>query len=186
MWAAADALTLFDPSQVAPLLTVLVRRKQTIPNSAAQQLAYLAGRLRAASPEVISWLIELLVANPSQTIKSKALQSLAWMGMGIEQQRLELGDGRPGPTLKQLIEEIAAGQRIRQLRLGRFIVAKRASDIDGKPIYLRRKAIEALAWIGDAETLRNLTPQVASWPIELREHWYLAAATIYDRTGRDE
>ncbi|NNJ10851.1 CHAT domain-containing protein [Chloroflexales bacterium ZM16-3] len=183
MWAAADALTLFEPNQVAPLLTVLVKRKQTIPNSAAQQLAYLAGRLRAASPEVISWLIELLITNPSQTIKSKALQSLAWMGMGVEKQRLELGDGRPGPTLKQIIENIAAGQKIRQLKLGRFAVAKRASDIDGQPIYLRRKAIEALAWIGDAETMRSITGQVATWPLELREHWYLAAATIRERTG---
>ncbi|NTW03531.1 MAG: CHAT domain-containing protein, partial [Oscillochloris sp.] len=52
MWAAADALTLFEPSQVIPLLTVLVRRKRAIPNSAAQQLAYLAGRLRATTPEV--------------------------------------------------------------------------------------------------------------------------------------
>jgi hypothetical protein len=183
MWAAADALTLFEPSQVTPLLAVLVRRKRDIPNSAAQQLAYLAGRLRATDSVVISWLINLLITNPSQTIKSKALQSLAWMGMGIEKQRLELGDGRPGPTLKELIQDIAAGRTIRQLKLGTFTIATRQSDIDGKPAYLRSKAIEALAWIGDADTLRDLNKEVDAWPLELREQWYQAAATIRERTA---
>lgn len=181
MWAAADALTLFEPDQVAPLLSVLVQRKQSIPNSAAQQLAYLAGRLRASSPVILDWLIKLLITNPSQTIKSKALQSLAWMGMGIERQQLELGDGRPGPTLKQIIQAIAAGREIRTLKLGTFSVSRRSSDIGDTPAYLRRKAIEALAWIGDAETLLDLGDEVSEWPLELREHWYLAAATIRER-----
>ncbi|MEI7644404.1 MAG: CHAT domain-containing protein [Chloroflexales bacterium] len=181
MWAAADALTLFEPNQVAPLLVVLVRRKRAIPNSAAQQLAYLAGRLRVTDREVVSWLIDLLVTNPSQTIKSKALQSLAWMGMGIEQQRLELGDGRPGPTLKEIIEHIAAGRAIRPLKLGTFSIAARQSDIDGSPTYLRGKAIEALAWVGDANTLKDLNAHVGGWPLELREQWYRAVATIRER-----
>jgi HEAT repeat protein len=185
MWAAADALTLFEPNQVAPLLTVLVRHNRAIPNSAAQQLAYLAGRLRATDDEVISWLITLLVNNPSQTIKSKALQSLAWMGMGIEKQRLELGDGRPGPTLKEIIQDIAAGRSIRPLKLGTFTIASRQSDIDGQPVYLRSKAIEALAWIGDAESLRDLDKEVEHWPLELREQWYQAAATIRERVSGD-
>jgi hypothetical protein len=186
MWAAADALTLFEPSQVAPLVAVLVRRKRdirNIPNSAAQQLAYLAGRLRVTDSAVITWLIGLLIANPSQTIKSKALQSLAWMGMGVEQQRLELGDGRPGPTLKQLIQDIAAGRRIRPLKLGTFSIAARQSDIDGKPTYLRNKAIEALAWIGDAATLQDIGKEIDAWPLELREQWYQAAATIRERVS---
>jgi hypothetical protein len=183
MWAAADALTLFEPNQVAPLLTVLIQHKRDIPNSAAQQLAYLAGRLRATDSRVISWLITLLVTNPSQTIKSKALQSLAWMGMGIERQRLELGDGRPGPTLKEMIQDIAAGRKIRPLKLGTFTIAARQSDIDGNPTYLRGKAIEALAWIGDAHTLQDLGKEVDSWPLELRELWYLAAATIRERVS---
>ncbi|MEI7769804.1 MAG: CHAT domain-containing protein [Chloroflexales bacterium] len=184
MWAAADALTLFEPNQVAPLLAVLVRHNRDIPNSAAQQLAYLAGRLRAADSEVISWLTALLITNPSQTIKSKALQSLAWMGMGVEQQQLALDDGRPGPTLKQVIQDIAAGREIRPLKLGSFSIAARQSDIDGEPAYLRGKAIEALAWIGDADTLKDLDGEVDGWPLDLREQWYTAAATIRDRTSQ--
>lgn len=181
MWAAADALTLFDPDLVAPLLTVLVSRKEPIPDSAAQQLAYLAGRVRATNREVVDWLIALLVTNPSQTVKGKALQSLAWMGMGIPDVRLQLADGRDGPSLKELIQDIAASRQVRGLSLGAFEVRLRQSDTDGSAVYLRRKAIEALAWIGDADTIKDLGSQYMAWPIELREHWYLTAATIEGR-----
>ncbi len=184
MWAAADALTLFDPDLVTPLLTVLVSRKEEIPDSAAQQLAYLAGRLRATNEEVVNWLIRLLVTNPSQTVKAKALQSLAWMGLGIAEVRLPLANGRAGPTLKQLIQEIAAGRQVRGLSMGDFEVKLRASDVTGSPLYLRRKAIEALAWIGDADTLKDLGRQYMDWPIELREYWYQAAAMIARRARR--
>jgi hypothetical protein len=181
MWAAADALTLFEPNQVVPLLTVLVSRSRNIPDSAAQQLAYLAGRVRATNQEVVDWLIGLLVMNPSQSVKAKALQSLAWMGLGIQDVQLALPDGRPGPTLKQLIQDIAAWRPVRALSLGTFDVKLRASDGEGSPMYLRRKAIEALAWVGDADTIRDLGSQFTAWPLELREHWYLAAATIEGR-----
>jgi hypothetical protein len=152
-----------------------------MPDSAAQQLAYLAGRLRATDPDIVEWLIALLVTNPSQSVKAKALQSLAWMGMGIPRRRLALPDGRPGPTLQGLIQDIAAWRPIRELELGRFEVRLRDSDAGGSPLYLRRKAIEALAWIGDRDTLREIGGQALSWPIELREHWYVAAATIRGR-----
>lgn len=181
MWAAADALTLFDPEQVAPLLTVLISRNDTIPDSAAQQLAYVAGRVRANNPEVIDWLIRLLVTNPSQSLKAKALQSLAWMGMGIPYARLRLTDGRNGPTLKTIIQHIAAGRAIHGLQLGNFDVRLREDDPPGTAIYLRRKAIEALAWIGDIATLRDLGASFQHWPLELREEWYVAAATIKRR-----
>lgn len=182
MWAAADALTLFEAGQVAPLMRVLITRSRSMPDSAAQQLAYLAGRLRATDPDIVEWLIALLVTNPSQSVKAKALQSLAWMGMGIPRRRLALPDGRPGPTLQELIQEIAAWRPIRELELGRFEVKLRESDGGGSPLYLRRKAIEALAWIGDRDTLKEIGGQALSWPLELREHWYVAAATIRART----
>lgn len=181
MWAAADALTLFDPEQVAPLLTVLISRNEHISDSAAQQLAYVAGRVRANNEEVINWLIQLLVTNPSQSLKAKALQSLAWMGMGVPHMRLRLRDGRDGPTLKTLIQYIAAEREIHGLGLGKFEVRLREDDPPGNPVYLRRKAVEALAWIGDAATLRDLSGSFPTWPIELREAWYIAAATIKRR-----
>ncbi|NTU80145.1 MAG: CHAT domain-containing protein [Chloroflexales bacterium] len=181
MWAAADALTLFDADLVTPLLVIMLRHSEKIPDSAAQQLAYLAGRVRATDKEVVDWLIKLLVTNPSQSVKAKALQSLAWMGMGIPDTRLELKSGQPGPSLKQLIQDIAAARQVRGLLLGDFEMKLRATDPGGSAIYLRRKAIEALAWIGDADTIKDLGTLFMSWPIELREHWYLAAATIEGR-----
>jgi hypothetical protein len=181
MWAAADALTLFDPDQVAPLLAGVIERNDNLPDSAIQQLAYLAGRVRVATPVVQDWLIGLLINHPSQTIKSKALQSLAWMGRDVPQRRLTLPDGRPGPTVKDIVQDIAAGRPVRALLEGAYTVKLRAADTDNQPFYLRRKAIEALAWIGDRATLHDLGAQFVNWPIELREYWYSTVASIERR-----
>ncbi len=181
MWAAADALTLFDPDQIAPLLAGLIERNDTLPDSSIQQLAYLAGRVRSSSEPVRNWLIGLLICHPSQTIKSKALQSLAWMGRDVPHLRLKLPDGRDGPTLKAIVQDIAAGRPIRRLALGEYQVNLRSSDKNGHSFYLRRKAVEALAWIGDRATLRDLADQFANWPLELREYWYSTAASIERR-----
>jgi hypothetical protein len=182
MWAAADALTLFEADQVIPLLRVLITRAKGIPASAAQQLAYLAGRLRATDPDVVDWLIKLLITSPSQSVKAKAMQSLAWLGAEIPLRRLALASGAPGPTLKEIIQAIAACHEIPELQLGRFTVNLRQSD-NGSPAYLRRKAVEALAWVGDLETLQDFGGLVPTWPLELRESWYQAAATIRERMG---
>jgi hypothetical protein len=181
MWAAADALTLFDPDQVAPLLAGMIERNDNLPDSAIQQLAYLAGRVRIATPVVQDWLIGLLINHPSQTIKSKALQSLAWMGRDVPQRQLTLPDGRPGPTVKDIVQDIAAGRPVRALLEGAYTVKLRAADTDNQPFYLRRKAIEALAWIGDRATLHDLDAQFVHWPIELREYWYSTVASIERR-----
>ncbi len=181
MWAAADALTLFEPGHVAPLINVLVRHNERIPDGAAQQLAYLAGRVRASEPAVVNWLITLLITHRSQAVKAKALQSLAWLGPAIPEIVLELPDGRPGPTLKALIQDIAAWRSIGPLQIGTFAVRLRETDGDGGPLYLRRKALEALAWIGDAATLTDLGGLAQSWPLVLREHWYRTAALIAAR-----
>jgi hypothetical protein len=182
MWAAADALTLFAPDQVTPLLLVVINKLgDGVPESAAQQLAYLAGRLRVTEPAVVDWLIRLLITRPSQTLKAKALQSLAWMGMGIPRRQIPLPDGRPGPTLKELIQGIAAARPLPELALGAFKLRLRQRDGDDGPLYLRRKAIEALAWVGDEDTLKDLGGEALGWPIELREYWYQAAATIRER-----
>ncbi|MGB9633220.1 MAG: PBS lyase, partial [Chloroflexaceae bacterium] len=181
MWAAADALTLFEPDQVAPLLAVLVRGNASLPDRAAQQLAYLAGRMRVADPDVIDWLLGVLITNANQSVKARALQSLAWIGMGVPDRVLELPDGRDGPTVKRIIQDIAAWRPLRELAIGAFAVDLRPDDGPAGPLYLRRKAVEALAWIGDRATIADLEALAPSWPLELREQWYLAAATIAGR-----
>ncbi|MEF3275118.1 MAG: CHAT domain-containing protein [Chloroflexus sp.] len=182
MWSAADALTLFDPEYVIPLITTLIRRKRSMPNPAAQQLAYLVGRLRINQPFVIDWLIKLLVTNPSQNVKARALQSLAWIGSEATNREITIDSGARNSTLtvKQLIEEIALWQQ----KLPRFTTGEFVIDIPNastSPIYLRGKAIEALAWIGDHVTMRELDNECQSWPLELRTKWYTTRASIQQR-----
>lgn len=180
MWAAADALTLFDPELVVPLLRVIISRARYLPDTAVQQLAYLAGRLQASDKIVVDWLIGLLITNPSQAVKAMALRSLATMGQGIPSIQLYLPSGRPGPTLKRLIQDIAAAHPIPKLQLGAFEVRLTRSDTSSA-LYLQRVSIEALAWVGDAETLRDIKGIVAAWPLELREVWYTTAHQIRRR-----
>lgn len=181
MWAAADALTLFDPEMVTDLLKEALSDPQlNLHDSSAQQIAYLAGRVRANTPEVITWLRETLIVHHNPMVKSKALISLAWMGFDVRRTPFMLADGRPGPTLKDLAEKIAAGRKPAPTSYGSYSLSANSRD-DSARTYLRRKAIEALAWIGDAATLAELDKEVFDWPIALREYWYAAAASIQAR-----
>jgi hypothetical protein len=209
IWAAADALTLFEPEYVERLMTLLIERRsdegQTnnqqaayISESSAQQLAYLAGRVRAANDVVTNWLLEQLVFHPNQEVKSKALQSLAWMGRDIAERAVPLEptrakqastrrgiptNGTRGPTLKRLVQMIAIWHVGPHGLPRQFVIALPVEEKERGPFYLRRKAIEALAWIGDAETLREIGVEIAQWPITLREYWYESAASIRVRLG---
>lgn len=182
MWSAADALTLFDAEYVAPLIAALIRYKRSMPNPAAQQLAYLVGRLRMNQPFIIEWLINLLITNPSQSVKARALQSLAWMGREVAQRTIAIASSERNDTLtiKQFIEELALWRQ----QLPRFIAGEFRLDTPAnapEPIYLRRKAIEALAWIGDRQTLRELDTECQYWPLELRTQWYSSRDSIQRR-----
>jgi hypothetical protein len=185
MWAAADALTLFDPDIVISLLKqVLVDPQRKLLDSSAQQLAYLAGRVRAAAPEVIEWLRQTLITHPNPWVKSKALTSLAWMGFDVRRMPFERADGRTGCTLKDLAEDIAAALKIPPTSYGPYTISNRTRDNPAK-VYLRRKAIEALAWIGDQQTLSKLEANIVQWPISLREYWYNTAEAIRQRIVRE-
>jgi hypothetical protein len=179
MWAAADALTLLDPEYVIPLLVTLIRHKPDMPDPAAQQIAYLAGRLRISQPLVIDWLLKLLITNLSQSVKARALQSLAWIGESAASRAVAIVDGerQSSLTVKQLIEEIALWrQPLPRFAIGTF---RPAFSLSGdQAIYLRRKAIEALGWIGDRNTLRELDSYFKYWPLELRTQWYLSRASL--------
>jgi hypothetical protein len=129
---------------------------------------------------VVEWLRQTLIAHPNPWVKSKALTSLSWMGFDVRQMPFERPDGRPGSTLKELTEEIAAAFKISPTSYGPYTISNRTRDNSAK-IYLRRKAIEALAWIGDEQSLSVLEDQVLKWPINLREYWYSTAAAIRQR-----
>jgi hypothetical protein len=209
IWAAADALTLFEPEYVERLMTTLIKKRSEgsegsekksayIPEDSAQQLAYLAGRVRATNDTVINWLLEQLVFHPNPEVKSKALQSLAWMGRDIAERPVPLEPARAvqaaverglpdrrmrGPTLRRLVQTIAIWRPGANGLPGQFVIVPSVEERTSGPFYLRRKAIEALAWIGDADTLQLIAAELPNWPITLREYWYESAASIRARLG---
>lgn len=56
-----------------------------------------------------------------------------------------------------------------------------SSEIPPPLLHLRRTAVEALAFIGNQQTLDTLTSLVAGWPLILREAWYLSVSAIRER-----
>jgi hypothetical protein len=195
MWGAAGALTLFDAEIVANLLVRFFASERPVPPRSLQQLAYIAGRARVQDAAVLRWLIELLVEHTDHATKSRALQALAWLSRSLNS--LEwlnelLPDlswlplkGPVVPMVQQIIQAIAAWDTTILDRFGSFQTQAAPDSFDSVQqsarLGLRRRAIEALALIGDQQTLDDLYPQVPDWPLELREAWHLSAAAIRSR-----
>ena len=171
-WAVTDALALLDPALVTrrailPLLDAQVARQQGLPartwrNRAAwyERLAYLIGKIRAQEPAALAFLERCLFEFKGVRLKGKAIQSLGW-----------LYDRR----YKALFEEIAIGD------FGKIALRPRLSRWERT--YLRRKAIEALAYIGDRETLTRLRAGRTGWNPELERAFYWTSEEIYWREG---
>jgi hypothetical protein len=81
----------------------------------------------------------------------------------------ELFDRRP----KKLIEEIALGD-FSKVAVGNGLSEQSAT-------YLRRMAVEALANIGDEETLSRLRGQRSEWPHEVEKAFYWTSEEIFWR-----
>lgn len=192
-WSAADALTLFDAEQVTSLLAE--RFQQDTPlDHCIRQVAHIAGRMRVRDEAVIKWLVKLLLHNPDHFIKARALRALAllgkglpsfaWLGEVLQSLNYIAVDVHLDPLVLQVVTDIAVWNITALTPLGSFNA--QAQD-NLSTIYLRRKAIEALAWIGDQNTLDELYAQVPNWPLELREAWYISAAAIKARlTSRSD
>jgi hypothetical protein len=201
IWAATDALTLFDVRQVEPLLIELFHAEQPFPPRSIEQLAYIAGRVRAHDETIIIWLIKLFLLNPELTIKAKALQSLAWIGEDHQSQDWFLKALR-SPEIKQALQSlnvtvdqlprnliqttiinIASWDIESMMQLGFIqemgpLPPDEAAAQERAILYLRRKAIEAVAWIGDNAIAGQLRGLVHTWPLELREAWYTTTALL--------
>jgi hypothetical protein len=167
-WAVADALALHDPGWVArqailPFLDEEIAKEDGIYDSPAwryrasqyERLAYLIGKIRAVEPAARDFLRRCLFEFRSAGLKGRAIQSLGW-----------LYDVR----YKELFERIAAGD------LGEIAPAGDFAQDDA--IYLRRKAIEALANLGDRDTLTRLREGRASWARELEQAYYETSEEI--------
>jgi hypothetical protein len=169
-WAATDALTLLDPAVVThrailPLLDAEVAEQAGIhPRTWKrradwyERLAYLVGKIRAQSPVTRAFLDRCLYEFTGVGLKAKAIQSLGWMY-----------DRR----YKDLFERIAMEDL--------SDVALREGLPEEDTQYLRRKAIEALAGLGDQATLTRLRAHRIDWDPELERAFYQTSEEIYWR-----
>jgi hypothetical protein len=172
-WAVTDSLTQLDPVLVTEraVLPLLDERaadhegldSRTWRNRAAwyDRLAYLIGKIRAQDPIPRAFLDRCLYEFTNVWVTAKAVQSLGWMY---------------DRKYKKLFEEIALGD------FSRIAVTEHLPDENA--IYLRRKAIEALASIGDLETLTTLRAGRTDWSPELERAFYWTTEEITWRLGR--
>jgi hypothetical protein len=196
IWGAAGALSLFDVEVVTDLLVRFFASGRPVPQRSKQQLAYIAGRARVQDRAVLRWLIDLLVHDPNHATKSRALQALAWMSRVLNS--LEWLDdllpeldwlpiyGPAVPLVQRIIQAIAVWDTAFLDRIGSFQTRPAAPEDDAQAhqvatLDLRRRAIEALALIGNQQTLDTLYPLVPDWPLVLREAWHLSATAIRSR-----
>ncbi|MCU0494986.1 MAG: CHAT domain-containing protein, partial [Chloroflexaceae bacterium] len=158
VWAATDALTLFDAQQVGELLAALLQSRKRLFQRSIEQLVYLAGRIRAGQPHVVVWLFSILLSQPDRSLKGKALQSLAWLGRNLDSTS-HPDTGQPlGPLVRQAARSFARGESDLVLppQLESRFAIDRLDPNHPQSLYLRRKALESLAWIGQQQELDDL------------------------------
>ena len=169
-WAVTDAMTLLDTALVTrravqPMLDERSARLARIPqetwNSRSkwyERLAYLIGKIRAQEPATRDFLDRCLFEFPDVGAKTRAILSFG-----------ELFDRRH----KKIFEEIASGD-FSKVAVGNGLSEQGAT-------YLRRMAVEALANIGDDETLSRLRGQRSEWPHEVEKAFYWTSEEIFWR-----
>ena len=169
-WAVTDALALLDPAVVTrhailPLLDAKVAERESLDprtwkyrNHWYERVAYLIGKIRVQEPVIRAFLERCLYEFTGVWLKAKAIQSLGWM--------YDHG-------YKNLFEQIAIGDFSN--------VALRKHLPEEETVYLRRKAIQALANIGDRDTLAKLRAKRTGWCPELERAFYWTSEEIHWR-----
>lgn len=169
-WAVTDALTLLDPAEVTrrailPLLDPEAAEREGIDPRAwkrradwYERLAYLIGKLRVQSPVTRAFLQRCLDKFTGIWLKGMAIQALGWMY---------------DRSYRDLFERIAGGD------FSGIAMRKDFSEEDAG--YVRRKAMQALATIGDQDTLAYLRANRTEWSAELERAFYWTSEDIYWR-----
>jgi HEAT repeat protein len=169
-WAVTDAMTLLDPMLVTrrailPLIDETSARKANLFGSVAwnrrafqyERLAYLIGLVRSSDPTARAFLRDRLEKDKRVAVKGKAIQSIGWLY---------------DSSYREILVRIASGD------FRDVILSESVSEED--KVYLRRKAIEALAYIGDEDSLRTSR---ADWTPELQQAFYETSEEIIWRQG---
>jgi len=168
-WAIIDALATLDPDKVMneAILPLIKSCKLSDPvqfSERREQLIYLIGQIRH-SDETARKFVEDALISPDVPAQQK--------GRCI----LTFGYLHP-PSWKEwksVFEDVA---------LGKFNkIAEKTSAKSKRGIYLRIKALQALAEIGDQETLERLRSERRQWPLEIERIFYGASEEIIWRNN---
>jgi len=165
-WAVAQALAMLDTVIVTERVVLKFIRKRinfaNIPEEKQQFykcLIYLTGRIRCQDERVHTFLVEKCIKPFSVSrVCGSAIEALGLIGNKSD---------------KKLLEIIATGYFKRLNPTYRLDVEDRR--------YLQRKAIEALASVGDRETLTILQRRYARWIPILQQSFYHTSEEIYWR-----
>jgi len=169
---AATALTLLDPTIVTQEVIVPFfsaedgkQRLNPITRDNADQwyahLAYLIGKVRPQDERARAFIYRCLNEFPDITLKGIAMQAIG-----------ELYD-------------TAATRRFTDIALEDFATLNlRERPMPDERRYLQHKALDALFYIGDAETLRRLQQRPSSWSLELENAFYRTIERIRSRQNQ--
>ncbi len=169
---AATALTLLDPAIVTQEVIIPFfgaedekRRLNPITRDNAGRwythLAYLIGKIRPQDGRARAFLYRCLDEFPDVTLKGIAMQAVG-----------ELYD-------------TAATRRFTDIALEDFSTLNLPTNpLPDERRYLQHKALDALFYIGDAETLRRLQQRPSSWSLELENASYRTIERIRSRQNQ--
>jgi hypothetical protein len=191
------ALTLLDPGIVTKraILPLLDRRAAEAQGLSPatweareqwyEHLVYLIGRIRASGERMYVFLHRCLYESDDIPLKSLAIQSLGWLY---------------DRDSKRLFERIALGEfsietcschfrrNLSDFWFETFIAVNFAADLNIpdslspiEKLELQRRALEALYYVGDQETLTRLQARPPGWDLELEQAFYWTAEEILAR-----
>lgn len=164
------ALTLFDPSTVMervilPFLDKELAQQRSIyaaPDASNEMwyphMAYLIGKIRTRDSRARAFLYRCLNEIPAVELKGTAIQSIGWL------------------------YDTAAKSRITGIALGDFgSLHLPTPPTETEATYLQGKALDALYYIGDAETVEPLQERATGWTPELEIAFYRTVERILSR-----
>ena len=145
-----------------------------------ERLAYLVGKIRTQDPVALAFLDRCLHDLTRVETKAKAIQSVGWLQDRTKTRLLEyVAMGRFDEIESATQQEIRADDELEDQALKRGFKLGKVTPLQVK--YLRLKAIEALAFIGDVDSLSLLREGRMEWDWELRQAFYWTSEEIYWR-----
>jgi hypothetical protein len=176
LWAVTHALSMLnsidvDRHVILPFIEQEARGELHFEGEEAERarirwhkcMAYLIGSIRSQEPAAHQFLLERCLKQfPNDRLWISVIDALR-----------RLADQR----YKGLLEDIASGDFSQLAPDGDELEGKRA-------VYLQRRAIEALAGIGDGDTLEKLRQSSFNWSDDLRQVFYRTSEEIHWRLSQ--